>query len=363
MLVRRRTSHVGRAAVRTPDLLCSLQEKSKARKRQDIESKRRALLYKELEAKLIQERKEKKQLEEAQRKARDEGEDAQMRNDEETPAAARSTSLIDAIVQGQVGAAELTGLATAAPASDVEASSDMVEQPVKKRREKAVRGPRTRRKRRYFWLVLKGVRTPGMRSKLFEGDWVEQLDRYDVEQASSPEERAFMEKANEDFQKARLACRAPELACPCLTRVCHPQELKRPLPLQMRSFNDLPFLPVEHDIVYQHEDWEEDGRIAHRSLEVGDLLSGVVVDQYLHAGAFVDCCCEYNGYARTAGSCGLWPLTRTAPRAASSGFRSETGLAWKTRSHSARPWTSWSPLCATRRSTASRWSCTAWTRT
>jgi hypothetical protein len=69
----------------------------------------------------------------------------------------------------------------------------------------------------------------------------------------------------------------------------------------MRSFNDLPFLPIEHDIVYQHEDWEEDGRIAHRSLEVGDLLSGVVVDQYLHAGAFVDCCCEYNGCAHTCG--------------------------------------------------------------
>lgn len=172
-----------------------MQAQDEARRRQAIESKRRALLYKELEAKLIMERKEKKQLEETQRKA--EGEAAG-----DAPAAARSASLIDAIVQGQVGSAELTGLATA-PASDVEASSAEVEQPRKKRREKAVRGPRKRRKRRYFWLVLKGVRTPGMRTKLFEGEWVEQLDRYDPEQAASPEERAFMEKANADFQKAR----------------------------------------------------------------------------------------------------------------------------------------------------------------
>jgi hypothetical protein len=173
-----------------------VQAQDEAQQRQVIESKRRALLYKELEAKLIMERKEKKQLEETQRKAEGETEGGDAR------AAARSSSLIDAIVQGQVGSAELTGLATA-PASEVEASSAEVEKPRKKRREKAVRGPRKRRKRRYFWLVLKGVRTPGMRTKLFEGEWVEQLDRYDAEQAESPEERAFMEKANADFQKAR----------------------------------------------------------------------------------------------------------------------------------------------------------------
>jgi hypothetical protein len=120
------------------------------------------------------------------------------------------------------------------------------------------------------------------------------------------------------------------------------QELKTPLPLQMRSFNDLPFLPIEHDIVYQHEDWEEDGRIAHRSLEVGDLLSGVVVDQYLHAGAFVDCCCEYNGCAHTCCRRMAPLLTRAGLlAAASSGFPSATGQAWRTQSASAGRWTLW----------------------
>lgn len=106
------------------------------------------------------------------------------------------------------------------------------------------------------------------------------------------------------------------------------QELKRPLPSELRSFNDLPFLPIEHDIVYQHEDWEADCRIAHRSLEVGDLLSGVVVDQYLHAGAFVDCCCEYNGYDRVAASAPGAPLTRVAPRVPQRRLGVRARLAW-----------------------------------
>ena len=130
----------------------------------------------------------------------------QLPTDEETPGAARPASLIDAIVQGQVGPAELTGLAEA-PEPAAEARPVAVAKPRRKRPEKAVRGPRKRRKRRYFWLVHKNVRTPGMRTKLFEGEWVEEMDKYDVEQAASPEERALLEAANRAFQKARLTQR------------------------------------------------------------------------------------------------------------------------------------------------------------
>ena len=232
-------------------------------------------------------------------------------------ATARSASLIDAVVQGQVAPAELTGLAQApTPAPDTAVvKRPAAAKPRRKRREKAKKAPRKRRKRRYFWLVLKNVRSPGVRAKLFEGDWVEQMDKYDVDQATSPEERAFMERENARYQKARRCAGRRSTRAPALTRrACVQQELKTPLPEQLFSFNDLTFLPMDHDIVYQHEDWEEDGRIAHRSLEVGDLLSGVVVDQYLLAGAFVDCCCEYNGRApRARARLARW-LTRFPPQ-------------------------------------------------
>ena len=269
----------------------------RAAKRKQVEFKRRELLRQELESKLINERKEQIALERAQRKAQEE-EQERLRKEKEMQATARSASLIDAVVQGQVAPAELTGLAQApTPAPDTAVvKRPAAAKPRRKRREKAKKAPRKRRKRRYFWLVLKNVRSPGVRAKLFEGDWVEQMDKYDVDQATSPEERAFMERENARYQKARRCAGRRSTRAPALTRrACVQQELKTPLPEQLFSFNDLTFLPMDHDIVYQHEDWEEDGRIAHRSLEVGDLLSGVVIDQYLHAGAFVDCCCEYNG--------------------------------------------------------------------
>ena len=176
-----------------------LQARAKAAKDKIIEDKRRAILYKELEAKLI------KDEEEEQWIAQIAEEQQQLSKQEEVAADARLPSLIDAIVQGQVGAAELSGLAEA-PAD--EATPAALERPValekprRRGRVKTVRA-RKRKKRRYFWLVLKGTRTPGMRSKLFEGEWVEQMDKYDLEQAKTPEERAMMEQANEEFQKVR----------------------------------------------------------------------------------------------------------------------------------------------------------------
>ena len=184
----------------SPDALgCGLQARAKAIENKQIEDKRRAVLYKELEAKLMKEREEA-----AQWDFQGEEDDEQQGEQAEVAADARSPSLIDAIVQGQVGAAELSSLAevpaeAAAPAAEERPAS--LEKPRRKGRVKTVRA-RKRKKRRYFWLVLKGTRTPGMRSKLFEGEWVEQMDKYDLEQAKTPEERAFMEQANEEFQKA-----------------------------------------------------------------------------------------------------------------------------------------------------------------
>jgi len=154
-------------------------------------------LYGELSAKLIRERKEK------MRRKREEAEGK--------PAASRPASLIDAIVQGQVQPGELAGLAEAqAPAAAVESAPDAaVERPRRKRKEKAVRGPRKRRKRKYFWLVLKDVRTPGMRTKLHEGEWVEEMDAYDYAAATTPEEREVLEQDNAEFQKARPRAIAP----------------------------------------------------------------------------------------------------------------------------------------------------------
>ena len=176
-----------------------LQARAKAAENKIVEDKRRAILYKELEAKLIRER------EEEQWVAQIAEDDQQLRKQEEGAADARSPSLIDAIVQGQVGAAELSSLTempadAAAPAAQERPVA--LEKPRRKGRVKTVRA-RKRKKRRYFWLVLKGTRTPGMRSKLFEGEWVEQMDKYDLDQAKTPEERAFMEQANEEFQKVR----------------------------------------------------------------------------------------------------------------------------------------------------------------
>ena len=200
--------------------ICGLQARAKAVEDKQIEDKRRAILYSELEAKLIRER------EDAEWGDQGEEDDEQQHEQEEVAAAdARSSSLIDAIVQGQVGAAELSSLAedpaeAAAPAAEERPAS--LEKPRRKGRVKTVRA-RKRKKRRYFWLVLKGTRTPGMRSKLFEGEWVEQMDKYDLEQAKTPEERAFMEQANEEFQKVRPQPGTSSLVFRALPHALHPR--------------------------------------------------------------------------------------------------------------------------------------------
>ena len=88
-----------------------------------------------------------------------------------------------------------------------------------------------------------------------------------------------------------------------LTRVCdsHPQvDIEPPSSpdLRMISWDDLPTPPEDQDLVYQHADWEEDGRTAHADLRAGQTLTGVIVDQHLYHGAFVDCGTEYNGCAK-----------------------------------------------------------------
>jgi hypothetical protein len=61
------------------------------------------------------------------------------------------------------------------------------------------------------------------------------------------------------------------------------------------KWDDLPPPPMDEDIVFQHPNWEQDDRVAHSALEVGRTLTGIVVDQHLYHGAFVDCGTEYNG--------------------------------------------------------------------
>ena len=70
-----------------------------------------------------------------------------------------------------------------------------------------------------------------------------------------------------------------------------------PPDLEIIKWDDLPTPPLDEDIVFQHPDWEEDGRRAHASLTPGETLTGIVVDQHLYHGAFIDCGTEYNGCA------------------------------------------------------------------
>lgn len=79
--------------------------------------------------------------------------------------------------------------------------------------------------------------------------------------------------------------------------------------LLVTSWDDMPRPPPDSDIVFQHPNWEADGRLAHASLVVGQVLEGYISDQHVYNGAFVDCGTEYNGCAARLQAPYL-PLTR-----------------------------------------------------
>jgi hypothetical protein len=80
--------------------------------------------------------------------------------------------------------------------------------------------------------------------------------------------------------------------------------------LFVSSWDDMPRPSLETDIVFQHADWEADGRLAHASLTVGQVLEGFISDQHVYNGAFVDCGTEYNGCAAQSTARVGSPLTR-----------------------------------------------------
>jgi hypothetical protein len=148
--------------------------------------------------------------------------------------------------------------------------------------------------RKQEWLVLDGKPVPGSKETVHEGTWfmgdaaLGWAALPDSEEMPRMVDGAMLEWAN-------INTKLPNQEGYLEVDVEPPMSAD----LQVIKWDDLPTPPMDEDIVFQHPDWEEEGRVAHSALQVGSTLTGIVVDQHLYHGAFIDCGAEYNGCVRT----------------------------------------------------------------
>ena len=147
--------------------------------------------------------------------------------------------------------------------------------------------------RKQEWLVVDGKPVPGSKQSVHDGGWYTGDAKLGWAALPDTEEMPRMADGSM-LEWANINTKLPNQEGYLEVDVEAPSSPD----LRVLKWDDLPTPPMDEDIVFQHPAWEESGRTAHVALEVGQTLQGLIVDQHLYHGAFVDCGAEYNGCAR-----------------------------------------------------------------